>query len=197
MPRMKTFTVEDVLKAALDVFGERGYHDTSMQDVARRLGRSRSSIYVTFRDKDNLFSEVLRRYLAEDHAPGLAALRGGGSPRAAIVSAFEWPFSGSNGTQPPSLLFNAALALASTGTPSSEVAQVVQDMLGDLELCFREAVERGQAAAEIAGGLDAADTGRVLLSLYFGLCVLVRAGVGEPVLRAVSQHVQSLLLAPP
>lgn len=196
MPREKTFTVEDALKAAIEVFGERGYHGTSMQDVADRLGRSRSSIYSTFGDKDTLFSQVLRHYLAEDHAPALNALRGAGSPRAAIVSAFEWPLSGSNGTQPPSPLFNAALALAATGSLSSQVAQGVQDMLGDLELCFRETIERGQAAAEIAGGLDPGDAGRVLLSLYFGLCVLVRAGAGEPVLRAVSHHVQSLLPAP-
>ena len=62
---------------------------------------------------------------------------------------------------------------------------------------FRNAIERGKAAAEIAADVDPVTVARVLLSLYFGWYVLAGSGTaGEPVQSAVLQLVQALLPAP-
>ena len=89
MPRTKTFIVEDALDAAILLFGERGFHDTTMELLSQRLDLSRSSIYTTFRDKDNLFAQALRRYSAENRAPGMRTLRNSRSPRRGLVDVFE------------------------------------------------------------------------------------------------------------
>lgn len=90
MPRHKTFAVEDALDVAIELFAECGYRDFGMADLASRLGISRSSVYATFGNKQSLFAQTLQRYGAECRAPGMYALRGAGSPRAALLGAFEW-----------------------------------------------------------------------------------------------------------
>ena len=61
MPRPKTFAVEAALDRAMELFRERGYAATTVQEVVETLGVSRSSIYITFGDKQGLFVQVLRR----------------------------------------------------------------------------------------------------------------------------------------
>ena len=72
MGRRKTFTVDTILDQAMAVFRERGYHNTSMQMIADRLGASRTSLYATVGDKDRLFAATLRHYGPSCRMPGLA-----------------------------------------------------------------------------------------------------------------------------
>ena len=88
------------------------------------------------------------------------------------------------------LLINAALE---SRIPAPGVAQALQALLRDMELRFRDAIERACGANEVAGHVDPVHTARALLALYLGLCTLVRSGAGEPVLRAVGQQALSLL----
>ena len=75
------------------------------------------------------------------------------------------------------------------------VAQVVAETLQELKARFRDAVERGQGAAEIDAAVDPVTVARVLLALYLGAQVHVGAGVA-PVQRALLQQVETLLPAP-
>lgn len=45
---------------ALDLFGQKGYEDTSLAEIAREVGIKKPSIYNHFRSKDDLFVEVLK-----------------------------------------------------------------------------------------------------------------------------------------
>src|ERR1700730_893042 len=46
---------ERILSAALSVFGERGFHRATMQDVVQASGLSVGAIYTYFKSKDELF----------------------------------------------------------------------------------------------------------------------------------------------
>ncbi len=48
-----------LLEVALDVFGERGFHPTSMNDVAEAAGVTKPVLYQHFRSKRDLYREVL------------------------------------------------------------------------------------------------------------------------------------------
>lgn len=161
MSRKKTFAVEDALDAAIELFAERGYRDTGMAEIARRLGLSRSAIYATFGDKQSLFAQTLQRYGAECRAPGMHALRGGGSPRAALLGAFHWAGGEDASLQRDQqcLLINAALE---SRTFAPGVAHALQAMLRDMELRFRDAIERARGANEVAGAVDPVHTARAL-----------------------------------
>ena len=51
MGRAKEFDQEVVLDKAMQIFWEKGYEKTSMQDLVDHMGIHRRSIYDTFGDK--------------------------------------------------------------------------------------------------------------------------------------------------
>jgi AcrR family transcriptional regulator len=55
---------EAILAAALDEFSQAGFAATRLDDVARRAGVAKGTIYLHFRDKEALFQEILRSMLA-------------------------------------------------------------------------------------------------------------------------------------
>jgi len=59
-----------ILAAALDEFSARGFAATRIDDVARRAGVAKGTIYLYFRDKEALFQELVRTMLV----PIVAAL---------------------------------------------------------------------------------------------------------------------------
>jgi len=50
----------DILAAALDEFTARGYAAARLDDVARRAGVAKGTIYLHFADKETLFQELVR-----------------------------------------------------------------------------------------------------------------------------------------
>jgi AcrR family transcriptional regulator len=51
---------EAILAAALDEFSARGFAAARLDDVARRAGVAKGTIYLYFRDKEALFQELVR-----------------------------------------------------------------------------------------------------------------------------------------
>jgi len=51
---------EEILEAAKHVFGESGYTGTKLEDVARRAGVSKGTLYLYFDSKEALFREMVR-----------------------------------------------------------------------------------------------------------------------------------------
>jgi AcrR family transcriptional regulator len=52
-----------ILAAALDEFASRGFEVARLDDVARRAGVAKGTIYLYFRDKETLFQELVRTML--------------------------------------------------------------------------------------------------------------------------------------
>ncbi len=55
---------EAILAAALDEFAERGFEGARLDDVARRAGIAKGTIYLYFADKETLFQELIRSALS-------------------------------------------------------------------------------------------------------------------------------------
>ncbi|MEU4227779.1 TetR family transcriptional regulator [Nonomuraea sp. NPDC026600] len=62
-PRAETRAL--VLEAAMRAFGETGYAQTSLEQVAAMAGLSRGAVYSNFAGKDELFLELLRETIAQ------------------------------------------------------------------------------------------------------------------------------------
>jgi TetR/AcrR family transcriptional repressor of nem operon len=62
MARTKAFDQQKAQAQAMQVFWQKGFAATSVEDLVDALGLSRSSLYDTFGDKRNLFLTVLRQY---------------------------------------------------------------------------------------------------------------------------------------
>jgi AcrR family transcriptional regulator len=62
-PRPSRYTAESLLAVAVEVFLERGYDGTSMEDLAQAAGISKSSIYHHVRGKEELLDRATGRAL--------------------------------------------------------------------------------------------------------------------------------------
>ncbi|WP_443034382.1 TetR/AcrR family transcriptional regulator [Streptomyces sp. BE147] len=63
--RSAPYTVETLLAVSVEVFNERGYDGTTMDDVARAAGISKSSLYHHVRGKEELLERAVGRALEE------------------------------------------------------------------------------------------------------------------------------------
>jgi AcrR family transcriptional regulator len=63
MPKRDTYTPDSLLAVAVKVFNERGYDGTSMEDLSRVAGISKSSIYHHVRGKEELLNRAVGRAL--------------------------------------------------------------------------------------------------------------------------------------
>jgi TetR/AcrR family transcriptional repressor of nem operon len=86
--RHKQFDDTVVVRAARDVFWQRGYASTSLADLEAATGLSRSSMYQTYGSKRGLFDRALRNYLEELIWPMLAPMEATGAGREEIVGYF-------------------------------------------------------------------------------------------------------------
>lgn len=64
---------EEILSAAFDLFAEKGFHGTTMLDIATRARASKKTLYARFKDKADLFRALLawgcRQNLPEEAPP--------------------------------------------------------------------------------------------------------------------------------
>ncbi len=56
---------EAILRAAIDVFAERGYFNAQVADVARSAGVAAGTVYLYFRSKDDLLISIFERGMKE------------------------------------------------------------------------------------------------------------------------------------
>lgn len=68
MPKIKQFNKEKVLEAASNIFRQKGYNGTSIDDILNATGLSRSSLYDSFNDKHNLYVQSLEFYKKNEQA---------------------------------------------------------------------------------------------------------------------------------
>lgn len=60
--RTKEFDPEEVENAVMQVFWRKGFAATSIQDLVEETGLSRSSLYSSFKNKEQLYQQALSRY---------------------------------------------------------------------------------------------------------------------------------------
>src|SRR5215510_8087496 len=63
-----------ILRAAIDVFAERGFFNAQVADVARAAGVAAGTVYLYFRSKDDLLVSIFERTMRDTVAEGRAAV---------------------------------------------------------------------------------------------------------------------------
>lgn len=70
---------EDIIDAALGVFARAGYHEAAVEDIAREAGYSTGALYNYFRNKQDLFVQLVERVFEQirDRVGGVLAREDG------------------------------------------------------------------------------------------------------------------------
>jgi len=74
MPRAKQYDRDEVLRKAMDLFWERGFHATGVADLEAAMGINKFSLYAAFGSKHGLLLEALDLYARTWQASAFALL---------------------------------------------------------------------------------------------------------------------------
>ena len=186
---------KEICAAALEVFSERGFAAAKLDEIARRAGVSKGTLYLYFKDKEELFRAVVRNAIS----PNIAAIRG------ALDSA-DIPFA----TLYPMLL--ARFAEMTLRVPVGAVAKMVigesrnfpelarvwhDEVVGNVLGALTALVERAQARGEVRAGDPRMHVFSMMAPIIMGVLwreILQPAG-GAPVdIEALAkQHAETVL----
>ncbi|MBJ6760567.1 TetR/AcrR family transcriptional regulator [Myxococcaceae bacterium JPH2] len=89
MARTRTFNTDEAVRAARDLFWERGYEATSLADLEDATGLGRSSLYQAFGSKRGLYDAAVEHYLRHVIAPLIAPLEAPGATRQDVAEYFR------------------------------------------------------------------------------------------------------------
>lgn len=181
MARPKAFDIEDALTRAMELFWERGYAATSMEQLTDVMGISRQSLYDTFGDKHRLFLAALDAYCA---MLGTILLKPLAAPDAGLQALHETglgliDFLIQYPKRRACLMANTTLELA----PHDDIIAVkVQQHMARMEAAFRHALVNAQARGEIAAGANVDALARYLVGMAHGVMVMAKSGASREML---------------
>ena len=191
MGRPYEFNREETLSKAMDVFWEKGYKATSIDDLVDRMGIQRGSIYNTFGDKHELFISAVEYYGEVITSRTLRVLEGEGSPIGNISKFFDVivntpPDRRSKGC----LISNTVVELA---PHDEEVAIVVRGIMSKIQSAFLECLERAVEAGELPRETNTQVLSNFLATSAHGLIVTGKSAIDREQLRNVVDVILSTL----
>ncbi len=183
-PRRKEFSKEVALERAVDAFWENGFHGASMEDLVKRTGVNRFSLYGMFGDKRGLFEEACRSYAAKMFETRVSLMEGKDSAMDSILAFFESAVGASQGPgkEKGCLMTNSIVELALHDKAFKKMAE---SFLARLEAAFRNALGNARKRGEIHPDSQVDELAAHLTCLTQGLGVLVRSGKPASELKSV------------
>jgi TetR/AcrR family transcriptional regulator, transcriptional repressor for nem operon len=185
MARPREFDVDIALDRAMDVFWDKGYDATSLDDLCEVTGLSRSSLYATFGSKRKLLLRSVDRYV-ERRNPQIAAVLAQSLPISESLAALARQFidqiesgSGRRGC----FLGNCAAELPR----NDRAAQArVRRGLESTEATFRDALARAKERGELPSGADIGALARFFTAGFQGLRLIGKVNPDRAVLEDIS-----------
>jgi AcrR family transcriptional regulator len=159
---------DEILKAAMHLFANRGFHETSMSEVAREARVSKALIFWHFKTKEELFLAVLNRLLEPyfiDFAEEAAKL----DERQQTLKLVEFYllFVRDNAS---SVRFFLAQLLREQ-KPSDTLSEPMMKLYGSYRTMLVELISRAQQKGLCATGLSPETAATFILSALNGLLI--------------------------
>lgn len=191
MARPREFDKATALEAAMNCFWAHGFEQTSVRDLAERMGIGGASLYNAFGDKRSLYREAFIHYVAQTVQDRVARLEKL-PPARAIGKFFDEIIerSVSDEEHRGCMLVNAALEIAPYDL---EIRRLVVEEMIFIESFFRRCIEAGQKNGSIADSRAADDLAKLLLSVLIGIRVLARTRPQREVLEGAANGALGLL----
>lgn len=173
MARPREFDTDDVLEKAMQAFWAGGYEATSLADLTRAMGISKSSFYETFGSKHDLFLATIEHYGKTTAGRIAGMLENSTWAKGAIALVFEQVIDNASakGDRRGCFINNCAVESASQ---DDAVSVRVNYCMVRLEEAFEKAVSRGRDAGDISSRHDSNTLARFLTSSLQGLIVTAK-----------------------
>ena len=192
MSRPREFNRNDALEKAMQAFWSRGYEATSLNDLTRIMGLSKSSLYDTFGCKRDLFLQSIDYYKDNVTARVRQALHVDAPANHVIASLLNRAVDrivDSEGRR-GCLLNNTAVEL---GMCDAEIAKRCASGLAVMEDTMHQLVLRGQQEGAINPVKNARALARFLTSSINGIFVMGKANPDRTMLNDIAEVALSAL----
>jgi AcrR family transcriptional regulator len=182
--RPREFDRDAALRRAMELFWERGYEATTLDDLTRVMGIGKPSLYAAFGCKEDLFREALALFDATSGAETNRALREEPTARRAVEAMLlgNAQYHAGRG-KPAGCMIVLAAAL---GSPQS---RAVRDHAAELRRGGRESlrrrVEQGIADGDVPAGTDAGRVAGFYTAVLHGMSIEARDGASRKVLHGI------------
>ena len=140
----------EICAAALEVFAEKGFAAAKLDEIARRAGVSKGTLYLYFKDKEQLFRAVVRDSIAPNVAAITSAISAMDAPFADVVRMFLAGFAEREARLP---LGAVAKMVIGESRNFPELARVWHDEVASKAIgALAAAIERAQRRGEVRNG---------------------------------------------
>jgi len=146
-----------ILRAAIDVFAERGYFNAQVADVARAAGVAAGTVYLYFKSKDDLLVSIFERSMREGLTTGRAAVANLQDPRERLLRLARAHLARLGHDRNLAIVFQVELR-QSTKFMERFSATLLRDYLG----LIREAIADGQREGLVRADVKATAMAKML-----------------------------------
>ncbi|MDR5785449.1 TetR/AcrR family transcriptional regulator [Caballeronia sp. LP003] len=176
-----------MLDNAVDIFWERGYEGTGIQEICRVSGLNPGSVYAAFGDKHDLFIQALKRYMTAVSLEAIERLNSSPSGRAGISSYYQTLIDSMlDGKRRWGCLVTNAIVEFAMRDP--RISEAYHLHLARLETAFIGVVERGKREGELPGHVNASEAAMFLICTTQGMNVLAKTRPPRQVLESIVRH---------
>jgi len=148
-----------ILRAAIDVFAERGFFSAQVADIARAAGVAAGTVYLYFKSKDDLLVSIFDRSMREGLTLGRAAVADLDDPRERLRRLARGHLARLGGDRNLAIVFQVELR-QSTKFMERFSSTLLRDYLG----LIRDAIADGQRAGMFRTDIKAT----VAAKIFFG-----------------------------
>ena len=179
--RPRCFDLEEALDRSLLLFWEKGFKNTSLDEIAEAVGVKKPSLYAAFGDKEMLFRKVLQRYSGNLSEP-IQALDRYDDVREAIDAFIELGIAGGCSKGHPRGCLLASAFADSTLLPPN-LAKEIKALVNQADQAVAQRLKRAVYAGQLPADFDVKGTAKFLITLMHGIALRLRAGESRAALR--------------
>ena len=174
MARPREFDEKEALLQAMRIFWSKGYEATSLADLLKATGLSKSSLYGTFGSKRELFLAAFEIYRQERMRMLQGFLSSRPTAYASIEAFFLMVLEHARQQERPfgCMSCNEAIEF---GPHDVEVQQLIERDFRGIEDTLAAAIDRGRLDGSIPADRDARKLARALTVTHHGLQVMARS----------------------
>jgi TetR/AcrR family transcriptional repressor of nem operon len=192
MPRYKEYIKEKVLDAATQVFWEKGYKGTPMNDLVEATGLNKHSMYKEFGNKDGLFLACLEHYAKETTKDLFEILQQQPLGFNNIASFFRNRIESASSSK-----FNACLLINTViekEVLSDEINGLTRKYLSLQEEAFYNCLEAGRRNGEIPKHKDTEMLAKYLMCFLEGINVMGKTNPTKKSLELILKEVLTIVV---
>jgi AcrR family transcriptional regulator len=180
--RPREYDREEVLARAVDIFSEKGFDATSLDDLARAMNMNRPSIYNAFGDKESIYLGALDHFIHGMRQSIGDSLIAEPDLKKALSNAYLEALDVYFFDDPPRGCFVFCTAPVEALTHAS-IQNRMNELLDELDSVFELKFRQAQESGDYPADLDTRLAGKMAHAVLHSLAIRARAGESKTSLR--------------